>query len=92
MQDAVRIALLSAGALLILATVLPFVRTGAWWIRVFDFPRAQIAVAIPFVLAAGPFGFQTPSVIDNLVLIGLVLSLAYQAWRISPTRPSPRPR
>jgi endonuclease/exonuclease/phosphatase (EEP) superfamily protein YafD len=92
MLDAVRIALLSAGALLILVTALPFVRTGAWWIRVWDFPRAQIAVAILLVLAAGAFVYQPFSLIDNLMLIGLVPSLAYQAWKIFPYTPLASPQ
>jgi endonuclease/exonuclease/phosphatase (EEP) superfamily protein YafD len=92
MLDAIRITMISAGALLILATALPFVRTGAWWIRVFDFPRAQIAVAVLVVLAGGSFVYQASSLIDNLVLIGLVLSLLYQAWRIFPYTPLASPQ
>jgi endonuclease/exonuclease/phosphatase (EEP) superfamily protein YafD len=92
MLDAIRITMLSAGALLILATALPFVRTGAWWIRVFDFPRAQIAVAVVLVLAGGSFFYEASSPIDNLVLIGLVLTLVYQAWRIFPYTPLASPQ
>jgi endonuclease/exonuclease/phosphatase (EEP) superfamily protein YafD len=92
MLDAARIALLSAGILLIVATALPLVRTGAWWIRVFDFPRAQIAVAVLLVLAGGSFVYQASNPIDNLVLIGLVSSLVYQAWQIFPYTPLASPQ
>jgi len=84
MLDALRIALLSAGALLILATALPLVRTGAWWIRVLDFPRAQIAIAILLVLIAGAFVYRPSGLLDYVFLIGLVASLAYQTWCIFP--------
>jgi endonuclease/exonuclease/phosphatase (EEP) superfamily protein YafD len=92
MLDAARIALLSAGILLIVATALPLVRTGAWWIRVFDFPRAQIAVAALVVLAGSSFFYEASSPIDNLVLIGLVPSLVYQAWQIFPYTPLASPQ
>lgn len=37
-----KIAVLVLAALLATASLLPFIRREAWWIRVFDFPRAQI--------------------------------------------------
>jgi hypothetical protein len=37
--------LASLGFLLVLQTVLSFVRSRAWWVRIFDFPRPQIAIA-----------------------------------------------
>ena len=30
------------GTCMIVATALPLLRKGAWWIRMFDFPRLQI--------------------------------------------------
>lgn len=48
---------------LIAATVLPLWRRQSWWVRVFDFPRLQIAAGIALALTAhclwvdsGPFG------------------------------------
>ena len=51
-------ALWAAGAVVVLATVLPFIRRGWWWVRVCDFPRLQLfvlglAVLAP-LLAHGP--------------------------------------
>lgn len=37
--------------LLVVQTALSFVRTRAWWVRIFDFPRAQIAVGTLLLLA-----------------------------------------
>lgn len=33
--------LMTLAVFFILATVVPFVRKEAWWIRIFDFPRAE---------------------------------------------------
>lgn len=45
--------LLGVGLLMVAATVLPLLRKGAWWIRVFDFPRIQIT----FLTAAALSGY-----------------------------------
>ncbi len=44
--------LLLATLLISAFTLLPLIRTDAWWIRVFDFPRVQIA-AVGFAVLAG---------------------------------------
>jgi endonuclease/exonuclease/phosphatase (EEP) superfamily protein YafD len=44
--------LLALAVAIIVATVLPLVRKPHWWIRMFDFPRAQIAVFGVLVLVA----------------------------------------
>jgi len=46
-----RILLYVLGGLVVVATVLPLVRRPYWWVRMFDFPRAQIAVIGVVVLA-----------------------------------------
>jgi endonuclease/exonuclease/phosphatase (EEP) superfamily protein YafD len=38
------------GAILAAATLLPLIRRQAWWVRIFDFPRMQIAGAMLLVL------------------------------------------
>lgn len=45
-----------AGCLLIVATLVPLLRLQAWWIRIFDFPRMQIASGQ--VLVLGAWGWQ----------------------------------
>lgn len=44
-----KLALEIAGALLILLALLPWIRTYRWWIRIWDFPRMQIATALSIV-------------------------------------------
>jgi endonuclease/exonuclease/phosphatase (EEP) superfamily protein YafD len=71
------------GTLLVVATALPFLRHQSWWVRVFDFPRLQIAaglllavVAHAFVVESGPWALAFRSL--------LLLCLAVQAWRMVP--------
>lgn len=47
-----RIILTGIALLLCGFTVMPFVRTSAWWVRGFDFPRVQITVMMAVVLVA----------------------------------------
>ena len=44
-----KLALEVFGALLLLVALLPWLRTYRWWVRVWDFPRVQIAVALAAV-------------------------------------------
>lgn len=71
------------GALLIAATVLPLWRHQGWWVRVFDFPRLQIAAGLLLVAGAhalivdggfGAYAFRA----------ALMLCLALQLWRMVP--------
>jgi endonuclease/exonuclease/phosphatase (EEP) superfamily protein YafD len=77
----------AAAGIVILWTALPFLRHEAWWIRIFDFPRRQIAVltlvTIPaYVALAGYDG-----ALDRLV-IGLLCACAlYQLVRIGAYTP-----
>jgi endonuclease/exonuclease/phosphatase (EEP) superfamily protein YafD len=65
------------------ATLLPFRRTGKWWIRAFDFLRLQ-TICIGLATLGGLVGTYDGQVL-NLVLIGLVGScVAYYAYRLYP--------
>lgn len=75
---------LGTGAgLLVGATAASFVPSNQWWVRVFDFPRVQIAVTLAVVLGAclllvnrGRWG--------NVLIASIALALVAQLTRISP--------
>lgn len=86
-MQALTILLQALALLLIVATLLPLVRKEAWWIRVLDFPRVQIAgaggavvlLALALVPVRGPF--------ETALLALLLLSVLYQVYRMFPYTP-----
>lgn len=83
--------LMALAVLFIMATVLPFLRSDAWWIRIFDFPRAQIAVAGILITAAYVVFWDTTRVVEDVVLGLLVICVGYQAVMMFPyTRFAPK--
>jgi endonuclease/exonuclease/phosphatase (EEP) superfamily protein YafD len=72
------------GVLAIVASLLPLVQKEAWWIRIFDFPRIQIAILAGLVLAAD-LVFRTASGIGVHVFRTLLaISILYQAYMMYP--------
>jgi endonuclease/exonuclease/phosphatase (EEP) superfamily protein YafD len=68
------------GALLVLPTILPLSTISWWWVRVWDFPRLQLAilylVAIALLYVLAPRGWSR-----FIIACALVLCLAYQlSW------------
>lgn len=76
----------SLALIVVLWTLVPLLRHDAWWIRLFDFPRVQIAVGTGAVLvahlAAGPRGAA-----GWTVGLALLAALIYQLVRIAPYTP-----
>jgi endonuclease/exonuclease/phosphatase (EEP) superfamily protein YafD len=75
------------GILLIAASLLPFARLDDWWIRIFDFPRLQIAVISVVVLVLSLLLRQHPDTIHPLWLVALTGCTLYQAYRMYPYTP-----
>ena len=68
----------------IAGTLLPLSRSAVWWIRFFDFPRAQIAVIGAAALAAD-LAFRTDAgPTSQLIRTALTLCIFYQAYEIRP--------
>lgn len=81
-----RLLLIAVGLVLIGATALPLVTSNQWWIRIFDFPRAQIAGAILIALAL--LLWLRPRTRTGLLLAAaLVVAFGYQLARILPYTP-----
>ncbi|MEX1011477.1 MAG: endonuclease/exonuclease/phosphatase family protein [Balneolaceae bacterium] len=71
---------------LIIATAIPLFRSNAWWIRIFDFPRIQIAALIGLTLA----GYATLSYygrlrpMEHLLAAFVGLAMVWQLISIAP--------
>ena len=83
-------ALKGAGWFLVASTLIPFLRSDAGFIRTFDFPRLQVAVAIVPVLAL--LLVFTRDRTGLVLLVALLACLAYQAYRILPFTPLHAPQ
>jgi endonuclease/exonuclease/phosphatase (EEP) superfamily protein YafD len=82
-----RATLILAGALLLLATALPFIPGNEWWVRIWDFPRAQITFLLLVVGAGMLATFPIRKPFNAIFLAALGLATAYQAWRVHPYTP-----
>lgn len=80
-------AISSANILLVAVTALPFVPSNASWIRVWDFPRQQVAVLLVIVLAADLWLLDLRSLKGQAVIALSVIALACQGYRIWPYTP-----
>jgi endonuclease/exonuclease/phosphatase (EEP) superfamily protein YafD len=68
----------------IAATLLPFSRSSLWWIRFFDFPRAQIAVLGAVALAVDLALSSEAGSTAQLIRAALALCILYQVYEIRP--------
>lgn len=85
-KGAVRAPLWTVAGLVAGGTMAPHVRTAAWWVRVFDYPRPQLAVLALLVAAALP-------VVEprrRAARTGVAAMLAAAAWQLRFIRPYTR--
>ena len=79
-------ALAALGAALVAATLLPLLQVDWWWVRVLDFPRPQICVALAVTLAAwiglGPGGWPARG-----LALAMLAALGWQGAKIVPFTP-----
>ena len=71
---------------LIVFTAMPLIRSDAWWIRIFDFPRIQIALLIGLTLAgyAGLHFWQRLRLWDYIFAAVVAVALIWQLISIVP--------
>lgn len=62
----------------IIATILPIIKTGIWWVRIFDYPRIQVAffIVIAIVLSLVYYGWGNYT--GLFLLSSLAIALIYQ--------------
>lgn len=78
------------GWLCVIVSLLPLVKRGAWWIRIFDFPRTQIlsvaAICLAGLILIKHFNHSISSA-DGILVFLLGLSMIYQLIMIFPYTP-----
>jgi endonuclease/exonuclease/phosphatase (EEP) superfamily protein YafD len=82
----VRIIAIAVGLFIITATILPSFRDERWWIRVFDFPRAQLVGIGSLAVVLWLFTWHQHWAYIGL-LLALLVSITYQLVRIFPYTP-----
>ncbi|TWT90912.1 Endonuclease/Exonuclease/phosphatase family protein [Pseudobythopirellula maris] len=75
--------------LLTLLTLLPLAPSGEWWVRIWDFPRVQIAALLLLPLGAAFFhAWRSGRRRQHAVVLSLVLAVAlWQLWQVAPFTP-----
>ena len=85
-RAAAKVMLGAVGVALVLVSALSLVPSNEEWIRVWDFPRFQIAAALVATIFGVLWLFE-PRYRRHWFMAALLLALAYQAWRIWPYTP-----
>lgn len=85
-----KLVLLLLAGFFVIATGLSIVRTSAWWVRVFDFPRGQIAVGGILILIVYAIFWDRSRWVETVLLGLLLASVVYQGWRMWPYTPLAR--
>lgn len=75
------------GAIGILLTVKPFIRSTNWFVRIGDFPRIQVFVLLASALIALVATFDVRSVFDYIFAVALIACLVHQIRSILPFTP-----
>ncbi len=79
-----KIVLVVLALILVIATALPILRFDEWWIRVFDFPRAQITIAGIVLLVVYVYFWDAKRAYESVVLGLLVLAVGFQVVKMVP--------
>lgn len=85
--QAVNAVLTVATAVLVLTTLLPLWRNPSWWVRVWDFPRLQLAAVAALLAVATVTTLGTHEPLGIALLAGQLACLLYQGWWILPYTP-----
>ena len=91
-MDWIRAVTFGIGALTVVASIVPIWRTTKWWVRIWDFPRFQIALVALILLVTTPLLHPPEGLLDWMLLGSLVGVVLWQSTWVGPYMPgSPRP-
>lgn len=82
-----KLAVTIIGLLLIAVTLLSMVYSARWWIRLWDFPRSQIAFLLGLIVIVHGVTMNWSSLLDLCFGLALLFSLAFQSFRVLPYTP-----
>lgn len=86
-MHAFRITLCVLTVIMTLLTLMPFSRNQRWWVRVWDFPRLQMATLCLLFLLTELMIMPLSDGISTTIIILTVACMAYQSWWILPYTP-----
>lgn len=75
------------GLAVIVLTLLPLFRYGAWWVRIGDFPRLQIAFSGFLAAVLLPATNKSLDAPEIIFLISLIIAVLYQIYCVLPYLP-----
>lgn len=73
--------------LVCVATLLPLFRTNEWWVRIFDFPRMQVACLGIVLLAPALIWFKHLRAVDRVLAALVAAAVGAQVFQIYPYTP-----
>lgn len=80
----VREAILALAVFVVVTTFLPLVRSDAGWIRMWDFPRPQLAMASLAILVMLPLLRTWPTPLVIVLAVGTIGAFAFNLMRVLP--------
>jgi endonuclease/exonuclease/phosphatase (EEP) superfamily protein YafD len=86
-MDWIFIAVVGVGLLTVLATILPLWQTTRWWVRLWDFPRFQIALLALLVVLATSLFRPIAGMFDWLFISSLLGVILWQSTWVGPYLP-----
>jgi|APTNR8051073442_1049403.scaffolds.fasta_scaffold07164_1 endonuclease/exonuclease/phosphatase (EEP) superfamily protein YafD len=89
---AARWTVFATGSAAVALTLLPLLPSNQWWVRVWDFPRIQLAVVLALVLLATPLVVRARRLPALLFIAALAAALGWQLYRIWPYTPASPPQ
>lgn len=79
------VTLVALSTFFVAVTVLPLIRTANAWIRMFDFPRAHIAIGgVCVAVLYGVFVWDIKAGAESVMLAVLIACVLFQGYRMSP--------